>query len=517
MKRNLFDEHIKEQMAGLKPDVGAHIWDKIAKKMEQKKPHSFWSVKRLSTLAVLLLLIAGAAVYFTQNNVSKIDNNIAQYNPLPTKENNTHLNSENINTEKTADNSTAQKNTTESIPKTESGTANVINEEKSTTKNNTPTTNENSITTSSKKLEHNNKNNSTAKNNATTNNEESFLGNSKNTNKKTSFITKSDFHKKVSSGLNNNKQDVETTDDNSINGNKKSNLNNNSSTLLATKRNNKSKITNNYSSLLFLSTNKIDATFLSSKTVFNPTIIDKKLPIIPCPEIEKNIAGKKTYIDIYGGPDYIFRSFSDTGKIYLQQRKASTGIQYAFSAGVRYTKVLASGVSLRAGINYSQMNENLVAFNGYILERVIRINSTGDTIANFTQSNIQYKKTMNVYRSFDIPLQLGYEMGNGRLHTNISIGAMLNLTSKQVGSVLDNKGNPVNITSGQDNNIYQFKSNMGVSFLGSVSFFYKLNDQWHIMAEPYIRYSLAPFTKPDITLKQKFNAAGIRFGIRRDF
>jgi hypothetical protein len=267
----------------------------------------------------------------------------------------------------------------------------------------------------------------------------------------------------------------------------------------------------------YFKTQSVAADFFSSKHLFTPTIIEKKFPIIPCPEIEKNIAGKKTYVDIYGGPDYIFRSFSDTGKIYLQQRKASTGIQYAFSAGLRYTKVLASGVSLRAGINYSQMNENLVAFNGYILERVIRINSTGDTIANFTQSNIQYKKTMNVYRSVDIPLQLGYEMGNGRLHTNISIGAMLNLTSKQIGSVLDNKGNPINITSGQSNNEYQFKSNMGVSFLGSVSFFYKLDNQWHVMAEPYIRYSLAPFTKPGITFKQKFNAAGIRFGIRRDF
>ena len=44
-----------------------------------------------------------------------------------------------------------------------------------------------------------------------------------------------------------------------------------------------------------------------------------------CPSIEENAAGNKNYIEIYAGPDYAFRSLSDTGNsTYLQKRKEST-------------------------------------------------------------------------------------------------------------------------------------------------------------------------------------------------
>ncbi|MEY2917936.1 MAG: hypothetical protein RIS73_1650, partial [Bacteroidota bacterium] len=77
-----------------------------------------------------------------------------------------------------------------------------------------------------------------------------------------------------------------------------------------------------------------------------------------CPSIEKNAAGNKTYFEVYAGPDIAFRTLSDTGNsAYLQKRKESTKFSSAYSAGIRYTKVFNNGMSLRTGLNYSQINE----------------------------------------------------------------------------------------------------------------------------------------------------------------
>jgi hypothetical protein len=261
------------------------------------------------------------------------------------------------------------------------------------------------------------------------------------------------------------------------------------------------------------------ADLINQNRLFIPTVNTKKLPniaFVPCPEAEENAAGNKRYLEVYGGPDYIFKTYTDTGEAYIAQRKASTGIHYAFSAGVRYTKVFGSGISFRTGLNYSQINERFIAFNGFVLERFVQVNSIGDTIANYTTATVQYKKSTNIYRTIDIPIQAGFEFGNGRLHTNLSAGALINVRSKQTGNTVEPNGNVIDLSDAKANSKYQYKSNVGVSFLGSASVYYKLNKNLHLMAEPYIRYSLSPLTKPDITFKQKFHTAGLRIGVRMD-
>jgi hypothetical protein len=127
----------------------------------------------------------------------------------------------------------------------------------------------------------------------------------------------------------------------------------------------------------------------------------------------------------------------------------------------------------------------------------------------------------------DVPLQVGYEMGNGRLHANIGAGAMINIYSWQKGDVLDTALNPVNITTGKSSTPYGFKTNVGVSFLGSATLYYKLTtntgddqtrliDRMHLLAEPYFRYSFKPMSKDNLTLTQKNNTAGLRIGVRID-
>jgi len=238
---------------------------------------------------------------------------------------------------------------------------------------------------------------------------------------------------------------------------------------------------------------------------------------VPCPSLESNAAANKKYIELYAGPDFAFRSFSDTGNsAYLSKRKESTRFSYAYSAGIRYTRVFNNSMSIRTGINYSQINEKFTYKEGNIVHVIYIINNNGDTTGSYSVTGTNYKSSNNRFHTADIPLIIGYELGNGRLHANLNAGAIINVYSWQKGEVLDTANKPINISTGSTASPYHFKKNMGVGFMGAVSVYYKINDRMHILAEPYYRYNFSSASKPDLTLKQKYNTAGIRLGIRLD-
>jgi hypothetical protein len=236
-----------------------------------------------------------------------------------------------------------------------------------------------------------------------------------------------------------------------------------------------------------------------------------------CPSIEKDAAGNKRYVEIYGGPDLALRSFSDTGNsAYLQKRRESTSFSSAYSAGLRYTQVFNNGMSIRTGINFSQINEKFTYVQGNLVQITYIINANGDTTGTYVTTGTRYKTTHNKFRTIDIPLVMGYEMGNGRIHANVNAGIIINAYSWQKGEVLDTALHPVNISTGKSNSPYQFKTNIGLGFLAGVSFYYKLNEKAHLLAEPYFRYNLTPMSKENLTFKQKYNTAGLRLGLRID-
>ena len=260
-------------------------------------------------------------------------------------------------------------------------------------------------------------------------------------------------------------------------------------------------------------------------------INEKNIRFPNCPTLERNAAGNKKYWEIYAGPDYVFdnyKTFGDTSNYnYLQKRKASTQFTSAFSAGVRYTRVFENAMSIRTGLNYSQVNEkfsyvnpNELKFITVITRRVV-VRSPGDTLyfndtLQYQQTGTHIKTTYNHYRNIDIPLVIGYELGNGKIHANINAGVIINVYSWYKGDVLDTSYQPVSITTGKGSSNYQFKTNIGVGFLGSVSVYYKMNEKMHLLAEPYLRYNLSPMSKDNLNLQQKNHTIGLRLGLRFD-
>ena len=491
MNNSPFDEHIKKKFGNYSPDVPAHIWENIVAEKDKRRPIGFWLnffKKNGLFLLIGIVLLGGATILF-KNLLSATDTTINKTlgsNKIETAGNTKSnvLSEKDLSKNNIAENITATGKEpvqiqAENIPVTGSNlkTGKDIN-----------STQKNIIATTGIKNKYKQKGFFTKEQATGNNNEKTGTGSRKSKNMKGKTL------------LTYKNGEASADDDKEDNNNKTADLMNSNDLLL---------------NRLLLNIGLLHTENNITATVKKPTIPYLN---IPCPESEKNTAGNKRYFEIYGGPDYAFRSITDTGSsVYLQKRKESTSFTSAFSVGARYTKVFANGISFRAGINYSQINEKFKYAEGNIIQVVYIVNSNGDTTGSYTTTGTRYKTTHNKFRTIDVPLLIGYELGNGRFHANFNAGAVVNVYSWQKGDVLDSSYKPVNITTGKTASAYQFKTNVGIGFIGSISVYYKLNSRLHIFAEPYFRYNFSPASKAELTIKHKYNTAGLRLGLRIDF
>ncbi len=464
-----FDEHIKEQFSSYMPDVHPRIWENIAARTERRKPVGFWfslfnNKNKLLLLGLLIAISTGATWLYMHNGSLSANTKITDEKNNVQDKNQTDLNKSDL---PGSNNGAGQ-----------SGITSLSNKDNTTPTNNTIVNNNPALSTPGETKT------SIFSPAPLADDEQNTVGNNKINSKKRYTGSEALLNIKTESpGL--------TDDNDDLAG---------QGTLLG-------RLTFNAEKIAAIRKKKNQ-----QPLSFNPVIY---LP--GCPSLERDASGNKKYLEIYGGPDYAFRSLSDTGNsVYLQKRKESTKFKFGFSAGIRYTKVFNNSMSLRGGVNYSQINEKFTSAQGNLVQITYIINAGGDTVGSYTTTGTRYKTTINKYRSVDVPVVVGYEIGNGKLHANINAGVIVNVYSWQKGEILDTAFNPVNITTGKSPSPYQFKTNAGVGFIGGVSVYYRLTDKIHVMAEPYFRYNFTPMSKESITLKQKYHTAGLRLGIRLD-
>lgn len=559
-----FDDHIKKQFGNYQPEVPPHIWENIMAEKEKRKPAGFlFGLSGKKVLLIAAVLVAATAGVLFLNN-SFFNHKNTDHSPEKTANTNAPAqdkivnNNTSNNTDKSSNDTKKEKNN--NINSTDDITAN--DKLNSTTEKVKDVKSSNgSDQNSTNDLTTNNKTNSTTeKGREIKNSNDPALNNTDNTDKVNSVVYKSNKKKgsviaaeeKINDQQNNK---VGTTSINSTPNDAAvvANAQNNTDNNYNNQRRNKVKkatgkallsvekpgteneatadgiakntetaidgsitsINNNEFSLhnRFLSLGSL----ADEKTFdFNVRNIGLGALSIPCPG---SGPANRQYFEIYGGPDFVFRSFEDTANsTYMQKRKESTSITSAFSFGVRFTKVFRNAVSFRTGINYSQVNEKFKFEQGNIIQLVYMTDANGDTTGSYGTTSSRYKTTHNRYRTIDIPILMGYEIGNGRLHANMNAGIVVNAYSWQKGDVLDSTYQPVSITTGKSaNSPYQFKTNAGIGFIGGVSVYYQIGKKLHILAEPYFRYNFSAANKSDITLKQKYTTSGLRIGLRMDF
>ncbi len=234
------------------------------------------------------------------------------------------------------------------------------------------------------------------------------------------------------------------------------------------------------------------------------------------------------YIEVYGSPDYTMRSFSNPANLngYIAQRRTTEDNRNGFSAGVRITKNIGEKTLIKAGVNYSQINERLriINANEKQITQIITIRTVirapGDTLfirdtTYFEQNGTRYRTTYNRYRFIDLPIIFSYEFGNPEiLAFAVNAGPVFNITSFYRGEVLDTTLAPVKISTAKGNGANNWRSNIGIGIFASFAVYKRVNDRLQIFAEPYFRYNFKPVTQNANIVNQRYSTSGMQLGIR---
>ncbi len=245
--------------------------------------------------------------------------------------------------------------------------------------------------------------------------------------------------------------------------------------------------------------------------------------VIICPADNKN-RNTDWFLEAYASPDIAFKSVSNNTATqqYLLTKDSSESMQVSYSAGLRLVKPINDNILLKVGLNYSQINqkyvyrtENEVKTTTVVTVRTI-IRAPGDTVIVHDTSTLQQigfknNTVKNRFRSFDIPVTVGYQFGNDDLKFGINAGVVFNLTSWYQGVILDSSlaTVPLNKTG---NGVY--KTNIGLGLYTSFSVVKRLSDDMHVFVEPYFRYNLSGMTNAQAPYNQKFSLGGLALGLR---
>ena len=231
------------------------------------------------------------------------------------------------------------------------------------------------------------------------------------------------------------------------------------------------------------------------------------------------------YIELYGSPDYTMKSLSGNGlsNTYLQKKDSAEKMAGGFTISARLSKNVGDHFMLKAGIQYSQINEKFSLRTEserkttvVIVTRTI-IRPQGDTTFNdtttVTQIGYSIRKSINSYKNVEIPIGVGYEFGDIKDKWKLAVngGVIVNVASWYTGETLDTSYNVVSVSSKGNNGFYTKKT--GLSLYGSVSLIHNINDNLDVFAEPYFRVGLSGMTS-NMGFSQKFNAAGLTLGVR---
>jgi len=261
---------------------------------------------------------------------------------------------------------------------------------------------------------------------------------------------------------------------------------------------------------------------LMQREKINAAYSKKFKNIIVCPPYKTR--NTDWFAEVYVSPDIAFKSIENKSATaqYLAKKDSSESMRLGYSAGVRLVKPITDNFLVRTGVQYTQINEKFtyrtedeVKTITVISVRTI-IRGPGDTLRVTDTSTVQqvgYKTNSikNRYRSFDIPVTVGYQFGNDNLKFGINAGVIFNISSWYQGVILDSSLSAVPISKGT-NQVY--KSNIGLGLYGGISVLKKMGENTQLFFEPYFRYNLSGITNGQASYQQKFSLGGLSIGLR---
>ena len=226
------------------------------------------------------------------------------------------------------------------------------------------------------------------------------------------------------------------------------------------------------------------------------------------------------YFDAFGGLGYAFRRLENIGdsdnEFYLNARDSTEREWYSFGAGLRANLRYKSGLTLRVGLQYSQINEIFEISDGNATRTtIIEIKDADGNVIDtqmVTEQGELFKKTFNRLRFVDVPVMVGYEWTKQKLTFSANAGAAFNIQFSQKGDFLSDQLEAVSFSSNNPDRFDFFRTRTNVSFIGSLGMTYQLKENLDFLVEPQIRYY--PTSVGRHTISQKYTDVGLFAGLR---
>lgn len=234
--------------------------------------------------------------------------------------------------------------------------------------------------------------------------------------------------------------------------------------------------------------------------------------------------GLRFHLELLVSPDLASRQIHARNEdpetaAYAQLRDQSEQPHYQFSAGARISATTNFGLAMRAGINYSQLNERF-RYLTQTEERftIINILGPGGTVigVDTVYETIRREHVVhNSYRSIDIPILLGYEFPFRRWTVSVNGGAYINLLFRQRGSFfVPGSADPVSFSVAEAENTEVFRNSLGVGWYAGAGLAYKIRHNLQIIAEPHLRAFPRSFTADGFDVSQRYTQGGLSLGVR---
>ncbi len=270
---------------------------------------------------------------------------------------------------------------------------------------------------------------------------------------------------------------------------------------------------------------KLNALLDTDRAYFFETLEDPE-----CPSFYEDKLG--LYADIYWNHEYGLRSLSSKSSEftdYVDDRNRTESALYSFSAGARLSFIMPSGLGLKTGFNYGQINEkfSFIDPDATMIRTVITIDTIlvdgMQTVVSDT-SRVEIPgtneiTTFNRLKTFDIPLLASYSINlNGRWYAEVNAGALFNVTFSKKGRILDSSGDPMWFGNGPtQERVDVYSATAGVSLYLGAGFHYVWNDTFDIILEPNMTYNLKTLTLDSYSLDQRYTRIGLITGLRYKF
>lgn len=183
---------------------------------------------------------------------------------------------------------------------------------------------------------------------------------------------------------------------------------------------------------------------------------------------------------------------------------------------IDYYRYETSGYMEKDTISYLNLDSLMMGDTSYVSFIEYNWITTYDSILVIdydTLKTIAALKERNMLKYYEIPLLIGFHVENNKYSCSFKGGVIAGLLYQSRGLTMDKRIYTDNITL-NDKSVFM-KTQFSLVLAANLA--YKLNQNYSVFAEPYLRKTIKSIYPDEVKFSQKYESYGLKLGVRYQF